>query len=168
MADSRLSARGAGVLRPGGAVDEQPRGIEVGGHLGERGLRELEVGERRAELAARVHVGPGLVERPRREAAGRGADARAEEVERAEGDPHAVALLAEPLRGGHAAALELELGDRVRRGDVWRGPTVSPGASASTTNALIARFAPSAVRAKTTTKEAIVAFEVKILRPSST
>ena len=49
-----------------------------------------------------------------------------------------------------------------------RRAIVSPGVSASTTNALMARFGPSAVRANTMKKEAMVAFEMNTLVPSRT
>ena len=44
----------------------------------------------------------------------------------------------------------------------------SPRVPASTTNALMARFGPSAVRANTTKNDAIVAFEMNVFVPSRT
>ena len=36
----------AGVLEMGGALGEEARGVEIGGHLGEVALEELVVGQR--------------------------------------------------------------------------------------------------------------------------
>ena len=154
----------ARVLRPGRAIDEQARRVELGRHVGERRLRELEAGERTAELPARLHMRARFVERARRQAAGGRADAGAEEIQRAEREPHAVPLFAEPLRRRHAAARKPQLGDRMRRRHLLPArDRRGRGWPASTTNALIARFGPSAVRAKTTKNDAIVAFEMKTL-----
>ncbi len=45
-----------GVLGPRGAVDEKRGGVDVGRHVGERGLRHLQVGERAAEHLSRRDV----------------------------------------------------------------------------------------------------------------
>ena len=88
---------------PRGARDEQPRGVELGRHVGQRRLHELLLGERLAELHARRHVRDGLVERAPRHAHGRGADRGAEDVERAEREAQPVPDLAERARRRDAA-----------------------------------------------------------------
>src|SRR5207248_14625 len=93
------------VLEPRGAIDEQTRGLEVGGGLGEEGLHLGVVGERRAELDARLRVGESLVERAAAHADRGGADGGTEDVERAEGELEAVAFLAEPLRYGNSGVV---------------------------------------------------------------
>src|SRR5918994_2198360 len=72
-------ARDTAILRPGGAVDEERRGVDGGGHLRQRRLRELEVGERRAEQAAGTGAVQGFVEGAAGKAEGGGADGGAEQ-----------------------------------------------------------------------------------------
>ena len=73
------------VLRPRRAGDEEARGVELGRHVGERGLHELEVGEALAELHARRRTCASASSSARcaMPHAAR-ADRRAEHVERAE------------------------------------------------------------------------------------
>ena len=46
-------ARGAHVLGPGGAIDEQRRRVDVERHVGDVALHHLQFGHRRAEQLAR-------------------------------------------------------------------------------------------------------------------
>ena len=56
------------VARPCGPIDEQRRGVDVGGHLAEHRARESAFAERSAEHPARACVRDRLVERAPREA----------------------------------------------------------------------------------------------------
>ena len=103
-----------------GREDEQARGRDVDRHLGDGHLRRLEVGERAAELLAREHARPGLVERARGHAERRGSDGGAKEVERRHGEREALALLAEPRARRDAHALERERADGMGRDQLGR------------------------------------------------
>ena len=72
----------AAILFPGGAVDQQRRGVDVDGAVGERDLRELQIGERRAEQIARRRPLDHFVEGAARQPERRGGDRGAENIER--------------------------------------------------------------------------------------
>ena len=95
----------AAVLGPGGAVDEEGGGIDLGRALGDGRLRELEVAERAAEELAAIGMGQRLVQGPPCEAERRGADRRAEDVERRHRDLEPVAGAADAVLDGYAAGL---------------------------------------------------------------
>ena len=139
------------ILGPGGAIDQQRGGIDLGRAVGDRGLRQLQVAERRAEQLSRRGVLDHLVQRAAREAERRGADGRAEDVERRHRDLEALARRAEAVGHRHAARVELQRGERMRRDHVDALGDAEPGVSASTMKAE-RPFAPGAspVRANTT------------------
>ena len=145
-------ARGALVLGPGGAIDQQRRGVDLAGAVGDRRLRHLQIAERGAEQPAACGMCDGLVQRPAGEAERGGAHGRAEHVERRHGDLEALARLAQPIGQRNAHALEPQGRERMRRDhlDAFRH-RAGPAVSASTTNAESPLApAPSPVRAKTT------------------
>ena len=108
-------ALGPPVRLPRRAIDQQARRGQLGGHARELVLHQLEVGERLAELMARARVAQRLVERARRHTARRRADRGAQAIERAEADREPLALLAHAVLDRHAAALELDLAQGMRR-----------------------------------------------------
>src|SRR6185437_8058735 len=75
-------------------------------------------GERLAEHRARHRVLQRLIERTLAEAECRTGDGGAEDIERLHGELEAVTFAAEPLRGGDAAALERQRGERMRCDDI--------------------------------------------------
>src|ERR1700722_9772187 len=103
------SERPALILLPGGPVDEQPGGFDLGGHVDELRLHRLGACDRAAELAPLERVGLGKVV----------AALRQTDAHRSDGDPAAVEdleELVEPLAPraqqvalGHAHPLEREL-----------------------------------------------------------
>ena len=97
------------VLEPGGVVDEEAGGFDVGGHLGELELHGLELDDGLAELLA--FFGPlcGVAPCALGEAEHLGADADAAFVEGLDGDLVAFAGFAEDLRGRDDAVAEDEL-----------------------------------------------------------
>ena len=110
-------ARGARILRPGGAIDEQRGGIDVERHVGEVALHHLQLGHRRAEQLSLGSAFQALVEGAAGKAERGGADRRAEHVEHRHGDLEAVARLADHGGGGDAHAVEGEPRQRMRRDD---------------------------------------------------
>ena len=121
--------RSAPVVRgPRRAVDEEPRGVELGRHARELLLHELELGERLAELPALPRVRERLVERARRHAARRRADRGAQPVERREAEREPAPSSPRRCVGGHAAVLERDLAERMRRRqDLRAARSASPG-----------------------------------------
>src|SRR5205814_10583888 len=105
----------AAIVMARGVVDEQARRLELRRHLRELELRRLEFRQRAAELPPGAAVMERLVQGSLTEADGGGADGRAERVERAKRDRHAVALAAEPVAVRHRAVFESDGADRVRR-----------------------------------------------------
>ena len=97
---------GATVLFVSGAVNQQGRGVDVDGAVGERSLRELQIRERRAEQIARGGVVDHLIEGAPGEPERGGGDGRAEDIERRHGNLEALAGAAEPVGQRHAAAGE--------------------------------------------------------------
>jgi hypothetical protein len=77
-----------------------------------RNCEPLELADRLAELLALAGVGDGVVQGGLREADGARGDAEPSAVERRQGDPEPLALLAQPVAGRHADALEQHLGRR--------------------------------------------------------
>ena len=82
-----------------GLVDEQPRGLDLGRHVGELGLDRLELGDRLAERAPLLGVGERLVERALREA----------DAHRRDADPPDVEHLQELLEAAAARAEQVLL-----------------------------------------------------------
>ena len=138
------------VAPPGGAIGEERGGVDVRRHVAERGLRELQVGERRAEHSPALRVRERLVESAPGEAERGRRDRGAEDIERAHGDLEAFARRAEPASSGNAAAVEAQGRERMRRHASMRSAIEKPGSSGKTRNAEIPR-APGAspVRANT-------------------
>ena len=104
--------RGVGtalVLQPGRAVDHQPRGVDLGGHVGDLEGHALERGDRPVELLSLLGIGRcrlvGGLRQPQRH----GADPDPAAVERLEEELVARALLAEQVLGGDPAVVEQEL-----------------------------------------------------------
>src|SRR5713101_1651071 len=94
------------VEQRGGAPDQQPRGVEVGRHVGQLELRRLEVGQRLAELLALDHVARRRLQAGARAAQRAGADIDASAVEPGHGDLEAVALRPQAVGDRHLAVLE--------------------------------------------------------------
>src|SRR5581483_7203608 len=90
-------------------VDEEPRGGELGRHLGDLELDRLELGDLLPELLALLYVIDGGVECSLRDADHLRADADAALVERLDRDLVALADLAEDVRLRERAVLEEEL-----------------------------------------------------------
>ena len=111
-------AAAAAVAQPRRAIGEQASRVHIRGHVRERRLRELKVRERLAEHRARSRVRERFIQRALREAERGAGDGGAEHVQRLHGELEAFAFGAEPLRYRHAAALEGERGQRMRRDDV--------------------------------------------------
>src|SRR5262249_38759868 len=82
------------VLAPGGTIDEKGRGVDLAGAVGDRRLRQLQLGKWRAEEIAARRPRDGFLQGPTREAERGGADRRAEHVERRHRHLEAVAGLA--------------------------------------------------------------------------
>ena len=99
-------------FEPGGVVDEQPGGFDLGGHLGERELDGLEIRDRFAELLALLGIGGGVRPCALGEAEHLRADADAAFVEGLDGDLVAFAGLAEHVLGRDVAILEDDLAGR--------------------------------------------------------
>ena len=113
-------ARRAAILFPRRAIDEQPRRREIGRHAGQFLLDQLEVREGPAELLARLGVRERFGQGATRHAARRGADGRAQPVER--GQPQLKPFLwrIEPALAWHHRPLQRDLTERVRRGQKQR------------------------------------------------
>ena len=107
-------ARSAGVTQPRRAVGQQRSGIDVGRHVAEGRLAELEIGQALREHASCLRMYQRLVERTPRKAQGRRSDAGAEDVQRAHRQLEAVTGLAQALQLGHAAVVEAQTCERVR------------------------------------------------------
>ena len=105
----------ARILRPGGAVDQECRGIDRERHVGELGLNHLQLGQRPAEQLPPARTRERLVERPARKPERRSADRGAEHIERGHGDLEALARRAEQLRARHPAVREAQGRERMRR-----------------------------------------------------
>ena len=84
-----------------------------GAHVGEQELQALELPDRLAELLALAGVGDRVRERGLGDAGRDRGDAEPAGVERREGDPHAGALVADPVGGGDPGVLEDHLGGDV-------------------------------------------------------
>ena len=82
-------------------------------HVGEQELQSLELADRLAELLALPGVAHRVRERCLGDAGADGRDAEASGVERGEGDPHAVALVADPVRDRDQGSVEEHLGGDV-------------------------------------------------------
>ena len=86
----------AGVDPARGPVDEQARGVDPGGHVGEAEGDRLVLGDRLAELLPRLRVLDGVLERGPRDPGGGGAQRDARAVERAHEPVEALPFVAEP------------------------------------------------------------------------
>ena len=95
-------------------MDEQASGLHRCGDVGELVRYALQAAERSAERLARGDVRDGRVEGRLGHADREGADARAEEVERAHGDLEALTDVAEDVVGRHGHGVEHEPPDGVR------------------------------------------------------
>ena len=105
----------AGVAQPGRAVGEQRGAVHQCGHLAQLGLRQLKVGQGLAEHLALLGMRDRLGQRAARHAQGGGGHAGAEDVQRLHGQLEATVDLTQHLLATHAAALEHQGGQRVRR-----------------------------------------------------
>ena len=117
LGHSRLAgdARRAGILGPGGAVDQQRRSVDVQRHIGDVPLYHLQIEQRRAlHMAGRDPV-QRLIQRPARKAECCRSDGGAEHIQHAHGDFEALTALAEHGTGRNAAIGKAERGQRVRR-----------------------------------------------------
>ena len=108
-------ARRARVLGPGGAIDEQRRGIDVERHVGDDGPAPSAGRQRRAEQLPRWRRGDALVERAARKAERGGADGGAEHVERRHRDLEAVAGRADHGVAGTRQSSKRKPRQRMRR-----------------------------------------------------
>src|SRR4051794_16421881 len=104
----RQPERAAAVLEHGGLVDEQPRGLDLGRHVGELGLDRLIFGDRLAERLALLGVRERLVERPLRQPDAHRGHADPPAVERLEELLEAHAGRPEQVLLRHARAIERE------------------------------------------------------------
>ena len=98
------------VVLPGGLVEEDAGGLELGLHVGEAELQRLELVQGVAEGAALGGVGEGPVEGGLGAAEGGGGDVEPAAVEALHGVGEALAFLAEQVFGRDAAVVELDLG----------------------------------------------------------
>ena len=102
------------VERVGGAIDHHACGFEVGRHVGDLELQDLEVGEILAERLALEHVVARLVDGEGGGAERAGADVDAAAVEAGHGELEALALdAADEIGGGDAAVLHDDLARRL-------------------------------------------------------
>ena len=106
------------IAQPCGPIDEQRCGIDLRRHVGEPGLRQLQVGERLAEHRTLAHVRQRLAQRAASKSQRRRRDGRPKNIERPHRDLEPFAFLADPLRLGHAAVAEAQRGERMRRDHV--------------------------------------------------
>src|SRR4051794_39935250 len=81
--------------RDGGAVEQEPRSVELGGVVGDAELQRLEIGEPRVELLALLHVRHGAVETELRAADRTGANVEAAAVKPGHRDLEALAFFAD-------------------------------------------------------------------------
>ena len=106
------------VFGPGGAIDQQRRGVDFDRHIGDMALHHLQIAKRRAEqLPARGSL-HGFSHGAARKAERRGADRGAEYVEGRHRDLETVAGLADQRIGGDAAFVEFKPRQRMRRDDL--------------------------------------------------
>ena len=149
------------VLFPGGAGDEQGRGVDRERHVGEIGLGDGIVGERAIAELARGREGNRLVERAAGEAERGGGDGDAEQGQGLHRDLEALAGVAEHGAGGEADVGQLEAGERVRGDRLDPLGDLEPGVSPGRMKAEMPR-APSAspVRAKRVMTSAIWPLEM--------
>ena len=117
IAAARRLSVAADILLPGGAVDQQRRGIDRERHVGELGLSHRIVGERAAAEPAALGEAQRLVERAPREAQRRRADRHPEQVQGLHADAEALARLADDRVGGNADIVVVQPRERVRRDD---------------------------------------------------
>ena len=97
------------MTQPGGVVDQQPRGFDLGGGPRELELHALELGDRLAELLALPGVAHRVIERRLRQPDHLRADADPPFIERLDRDLVPLADLAEHVRARHTALLEQQL-----------------------------------------------------------
>jgi hypothetical protein len=135
IAASRVVRAALNVALPGGAVGQQRRGIDVGGHVAQRGLGELEVGQVLAEHLAARGLLQRLVERAAREAQRRRGHRGAEDVQRAHRQLEALAGRAEQAILGDPAAAKRRRASGCGAMTSMRSAISKPGVPASTTKA---------------------------------
>ncbi len=97
------------LLQPGRAVDEEPRGVDLGRHVGQLPLDRLEVGDPLAELLALQRVGARRVVGGLRDAERLRRDPDPPAVERRHRDREALPLVVQ-----HAVAVDERVLDRDR------------------------------------------------------
>src|SRR5450631_2842001 len=97
------------ILHPGGAPDEQARGVQLGRHVGQHVLDRLELAERLAELHPLLGVAARSLERRAPDADRPGADADAPLVENLQRVEEAVVDVAQALLVTDSNVLEDEL-----------------------------------------------------------
>jgi hypothetical protein len=104
----------AGVLHARGLQRQQPRGLDLGGHVGELELDRLVLGDRLAERLALLRVAEPELERALGDADAAGGDVDPADLERVHHLREALVepglLAAEDHLGGAAVAVEHELG----------------------------------------------------------
>ncbi len=102
------------VLGPGGAVDEERGGVDAERHVGDAGLRQRQVAQRRTEEVPAVGADKRCLKRGAGKTERCGADGGAEDVERRHREAEAAAGLAKAVGERNAAVLEFQPGERVR------------------------------------------------------
>ena len=89
------------------AMQQQARGFDLGGVVGNTKLQRLEIGQARAELLAFFHVRDGAVEAELRTAERAGADVQPPAVEPGHGDAEALAFAADKISRRYAAIFKI-------------------------------------------------------------
>src|SRR5260370_33637356 len=95
-----------GVEQESRPPDQDPRGVELGRHVGQLELRRLEFGDRLTELLALDYVARRGFEACASAAQRTGTDIDAPAIETGHGDLEAVALRSQPVGDRHLAVLE--------------------------------------------------------------
>ena len=113
-------ARGAAVLLPRRAIDEQPGRGQIGRHASQLFLNQLKIGNWLPELPARARVRDGFSQGARRHPAGRGTYRCSDAVERREAQLVAFAFGIETAGAGNAGVYECDFTERMRRGQHQR------------------------------------------------
>ena len=95
-------------------VEQHPRRLQLGLHVGEGELGVLEIGDGLAELLAVLRIGDRLVETALRPAQRTGADIEPTAVQPHHRDAEALALAADQILRRHAHPVEIDLRGRLR------------------------------------------------------
>jgi hypothetical protein len=125
------------VALPGGAVGQQRGGVDVGGHVAELRLRELEVGQRAGRTSAATAVASASSSARRAKPSAAPATDGAEDVQRAHRELEALA--GAPSIAPGTGSRETQARQRVRRDHLEPFGDAKPGVSGCTTKALMPR-----------------------------